>query len=277
MINWYRQKYILSIVICFVLGQQNSLLAREKSQTNSDSIDNLVESNQPQTKQILAQKTAVCQTIDPDYQEVYSFATQSHYMSICQLGSDFYYHRQSKTDTSNTLLIRAESVFGGGVFQATHEGTIYLIGLDSDRYYSSVMNDNSEIVFEPEVRPEVISTETTKNVAANITASSNSELELAEANQTLGNNNAHNVSSQSSICADRSSALHPHLNGWQKLIGKSSNSVNQYASSNGHNFIYNQDRPQAAAIETKSGELVNLNIAPANDTIDRVCVRPVIE
>ena len=269
MINWYKQKYLFLIAVCFTFGSQNSLLAAQESGLN------LIKSSETRVEQLpnksLIAQNATCQAINSAYQKVYSFSTDLHDISICQLGTNFYYHRQSKTDADNTLLIPATSALGGSVFQATDGGTVYFSGQNGDRYYSSVMKNNSEIVFEPEIEPEAIA------VKAEVSSKEDAKLSApSSVNADLNLDNPPNISSRL-ICADRDSALHPHLDGWQKLVGKSADSANQYAVSQGHSFIYNSNQPQMAAIETSAGEVIDLNIAPANDTIDRVCINPEIK
>jgi hypothetical protein len=94
-----------------------------------------------------------CHNVNTAYQEVYGFETENYYINICQLDDEFFYYRQSKLDASNKLLIPAESILRGDVFQATAGRTTYFVGIESDRYYSSVMSNNNEIVFEPEILP----------------------------------------------------------------------------------------------------------------------------
>ena len=309
MMSWYKQKHILLIVIFLVLGQQNSLLARKDSSTNLVLASKTRESSQLKAQTLLARKAVVCQDVNSAYQEVYSFATEDYHISICKFRTNFYYHRQSKTDVNEKLWIPAKLVFGGDVFQATHGKTIYFIGQDGDRYYSSVMKNNSEIVFEPEIKPVALSSSTARNFTSDANSSRNSETEdlnrsrrsttiserrgMDSKSQAEAISRANfesqesieleldspekNVSSQSMVCANHSSILHPHLNGWQQLIGKSTDIANQYAVNNGHNFIYDGSEPEAALIETKKGELVNLEIATASDTVDSVCVRPITE
>lgn len=272
MTTWYKKKYIFLVIFYLVLGNQDSLLAKITGfGTDSNTIYSI--SNKTEGLSLLAQKTFICQNLDSAYQEVYSFETEEYFISICQLEEDFYYYRQSKENIKETLLVRAESVFGGDVFQATDGRTIYFIGQDGDRYYSSVMKNNSEIVFEPEIESTAISSDNIQSVSS-ATAIDNPETEV-EVDLEL--RNPENFSSQSLICANENSAFHPHLDGWQKLIGKSPDIANRYAIDNGHNFIYRQNSPQQALIKTREGGVVNLDIAVAQDTIDRVCVEPLTE
>lgn len=130
MINWCKQNVLLLLITSSFWGGQSSGVA--------DSIvTNGVE----------------CHNVNTAYQEVYGFETENYYINICQLDDEFFYYRQSKLDASNKLLISAESILRGDVFQATAGRTTYFVGIESDRYYSSVMSNNNEIVFEPEILP----------------------------------------------------------------------------------------------------------------------------
>lgn len=126
MINWCKQNTLLLLITSSFWGGQSS-----------DVADSIV-------------VRAECRNINTAYQKVYSFETENHHISICQSGNKFYYYRQSKLDANNNLLVRAEALVRGNVFQAKVGKTTYFVGIDSDRYYSSVMSNNNEIVFEPE-------------------------------------------------------------------------------------------------------------------------------
>lgn len=276
MISWYKRKYIFLIVICLAFGSQNSLLATQKRELG------FRQNSQRRVEQLPSQaliaKSVNCQAINSSYQEVYTFSTDLYNISICQSGTNYYYYRQSKTDVSNALLIPAMSAFGDDVFQANNNGTTYFIGRNGDRYYSSVMRNNSEIVFEPESEPEEVAVKTTNIASDRVTNTSVSESTPKSVNVDLKLDssqldNPQNISSRSLVCADRNSA-HPHLDGWQKLVGKSTDSVNQYVVRQGHSFIYNGSKPQMAVIETNAGEVIDLNITAANGTVDRVCINP---
>lgn len=130
MINWCKQNTLLLLITSSFWGGQSSGVA--------DSI---------------VAKGVECHNVSTAYQEVYGFETENYYINICQLDDEFFYYRQSKLDASNKLLIPAESILQGDVFQATADRTTYFVGIESDRYYSSVMSNNNEIVFEPEILP----------------------------------------------------------------------------------------------------------------------------
>ncbi|MGF1589581.1 MAG: hypothetical protein ACFCU7_10095 [Pleurocapsa sp.] len=224
----------------------------------------------------LAHQVLSCAAIDPTYQDVYSFETENYYINICQLGSNFYYRRQSKFDESNTLLVPAQAVFGGDVFQAANGKVTYFVGKDGDRYYSSVMPNSNEIVLEPELQlpsadfspdsAQANSRLPTDNLAANRANPVSLDIENSgESSQQ---------SQQALICLREESASHPRLDGWQKLIGKSTATANQYASNNGHSFVYDNQNPHRAVITTSQGAIINLNITAINETIEGVCLQP---
>jgi hypothetical protein len=132
MINWCKQNTLLILITSSFWNGQSTGVA--------DSI---------------VTKGVECHNIDTAYQEVYGFETENYYINICQLNNDFFYYRQSKLGASNKVLIPAESILRGDVFQATADKTTYFVGIESDRFYSSVMSNNNEIVFEPEIFPTV--------------------------------------------------------------------------------------------------------------------------
>jgi hypothetical protein len=132
MINWCKQNALLLLITSSLWSGQSSSV--------TDSI---------------ITKEVKCHNVNTAYQEVYGFQTENYYINICQLDDEFFYYRQSKLNASNKLLIPAESILRGDVFQATAGKTTYFVGIESDRYYSSVMSNNNEIVFEPEILPTV--------------------------------------------------------------------------------------------------------------------------
>ena len=226
----------------------------------------------------LARQQNNCQNINSAYQQVYSFQTNNYYISICQYKDSFYYHRQSKLDDDNTLLIPARSVIHGGVFQATSRGTTYFVGKNGDRYYSSVMQNDNEIVFEPELSPSA------DTVLAQDLAEINSQLP-AEGVQTDRATNAslelnppenYAYSSQQTNSCTGANTSNSYLNSWQQLLGQSLDAVSQYAFNNGYSFVYHAQTPEQASITTSTA-IVDLNIAVKTDTIEQVCIRPLAE
>ena len=274
MINWCKQKTLFLIICCsFWSNAQPSLVASEIDRRLESNFGSRVsQSIKPSNWVVLA--TLKCEGINPAYQEVYGFETENYHINICQLGSSYYYHRQSKVNQDNVILIPAITV-RGDVFQASDGKTTYFVGKNGDRYYSSVMQNNNEIVFEPEIRspsPEL-------------------SQDLAEANSSLPSDLKQNQTNNASfeldspvdnseqvlVCTREKSAFNPKLDGWQKLIGKSTKTANEYAVNNGYDFVYNERNPHLASIITQDGVIINLKITSANETVERVCIQPETE
>lgn len=273
MISYYKQEYTLLVLVImwFILGKHKPLLATRTIDFNqTPNIENLTNAILP-NQLLFALRENLCKQVNTEYQEIYNFETESYYINICQSNEDFYYYRQSKTDPNDTLLTRAKSVFGGNVFQATDNKTIYFVGKDEERHYSSVMRNNSEIVFEPELEESVLSLggSNQKPIEPSIPVK-NLQLE-SKVGVDLDLDSPENLTKDSLICTNNSSAFHPDLKGWHKLIGQSSNTANQYALRNGHDF---SARSGEATITTQEGILINLNIATNNNLVERVCIQP---
>lgn len=209
-----------------------------------------------------------CKLINAAYQEVYSFEIENHYINICQQDNQFFYHRQSKLKGGTNILVRAKTIFGSNIYQANVGKTIYFAGLDGDRYYSSVMLNNNEIVFEPEI--ESFSTITASQSDSSVAAG-------------YGQNNDNNLSNRSTeaeqklVCIKDKSTSHPYLSAWQQLIGQSIVSANNYAVSNGYDFTYDRTNPNLALITTKKGATIDLGIASNSEVIEQVCIQPDLE
>lgn len=283
MANWCKQKNnILALATWLVLGGSNPPLAAQNDLVSHGANTSNLPKIDLKTNLWLAKSVALCEEKDSSYREIHSFETEYYYINICQGEDNFYYYRQSKADANNAFVAPAQSAFGGDVFQATYDEIIYLVGQNGDRYYSSVMQNNSEIVFEPELEPPTLS--------ADVVDSTTSEPDVAVNNNTLNSEledkSSSNIESASKsgidstnqflICAGKESELNPNLHGWEKLIGQSADAVNQYALSNGHNFIYGDDA-EDVQIKTNDGKIINLNIANASKTIERVCVQSVAQ
>ena len=276
--NWYKQAALFVIIISGTIVTAISGINAQEIKIISN-INYLKETDKKQSR-LLAQRSLSCPKIDSAYQEVYSFETENYYISICQLENSFLYHRISKLDEQNAVLIPAQAVFGGDAFEATDGRTTYFVGVDGDRYYSSVMQNNNEIVFEPELQQPLpkLSRETRRAVpdlSVSRLRLNNYSRNAEQASVEL--DNPENNAERSSICTSDKSAFNPHLDGWQKLIGKSPDTANKYALNNGHNFVYDDNAPDKALIKTKEGSMINLNIAIPSETIDRVCVQPLAE
>ncbi|NJO95210.1 MAG: hypothetical protein HC764_03430 [Pleurocapsa sp. CRU_1_2] len=127
MINWCKQNTLLLLITSSFWSGQSSNVA-----------DSIV-------------TRAECRNINNAYQNVYTFETNNYHINICQVGKKFYYYRQSKLNANDNLLVPAEALVRGNIFQAKAGKKTYFVGMDRDRYYSSVMSNNNEIVFEPQI------------------------------------------------------------------------------------------------------------------------------
>jgi len=211
----------------------------------------------------LVPEVVECRELNAAYEKIYSFETENYYINVCQLDSNFYYHRQSKLNSSGSILVPARTVFRGNVFKATVGKITYFVGVDSDRHYSSVMLNNNEIVFEPEIESSLSSVQNL--VEVDDRSLQNASLELDSLSEDT---------EATLICARDKSADHPYLEGWQELIGKSTRSVDKYAQKNGHDFDYNREiNANLASIETEDGATIDLGIAPALEIVERVCIQ----
>lgn len=223
----------------------------------------------------LARQQNSCKNINSAYQEVYSFQTDNYYISICQLGDSFYYHRQSKYDDDSTVLIPALAVSDGGVFQATSRKTTYFVGRSGDRYYSSVMQNDNEIIFEPELHPssETVLTRDLAEVNSQLPAEG-VEVDRAT-NASLSDRPENNLDPQQALVCTGANTSNSPSHSWQQLLGESLDTASQYALNNGYSFIYDAQTPEQALITT-SAAIVDLNIA-VSGTIEQVCIRPIAE
>ena len=268
--NWCKRTALLLMLTGGIIGTKLSDINAHEVKiilnNNYETEANKTTEFHKNRSELLAQKTSSCNQINLTYQEVYSFETENSYISICQLENSFFYYRESKSEQEPALLIPAQPMFNEDVFQATSGKTTYFVGRDGERYYSSVMQNSSEIVFEPELQSPPPKIATAGYEVSNVNSNNSiihAELEDSEAN-----------GKQSSVCTKNESALHPGLNGWQKLIGKSTNTANKYALDNGHRFIFNEDTPDKALIKTETGTNINLKVASISNKIERVCVQP---
>ena len=282
-IGWCKQ-VILSITTVFCFGNIIAPSIAEETERHSEIIPsfhgevvydyNILPTDYRRNSE-LSPEESKCQKIDTIYQDIYNFETENYYISICQQGNSFYYHRESKLDPTNVILIPARIAFGGNVFQATSGKTVYFVGKEGNRYYSSVMLNSNEIVLEPALLPTP--TSFTPDIVNSGVSFSFDNIRLNNLKQTINADSHPELSADrrnkdnSLICIQDSSVLNPNLDRWQNLIGKSTEVANDYAVNNGHSFIYDRVSPDKAAIETKEGKIVNLNIA-TGDKIERVCV-----
>lgn len=204
---------------------------------------------------LLVSDWRICQQMGQGYQEVYAFETQNFYINICHLNGSFFYHRQSKINPRDTIFLPATIVFGGDYYQATDGKTVYLVGMNADGYYSSVMQNNNEIVFEPELKPS----------SATVQNSFNNNYSYTE--------EQYNTSNQ--VCTSDKNDIQPPLSDWQKFIGKPPEAINKYAVNNGYQFSYNNDNSARAIVNTTEGVTVIFNIEKSTQTVNDICVNAV--
>ena len=249
--NWYKQNKLFLLAACSIWSSLSFSVAGNS----------------------LVRDAVKCDRIDAAYQEVYSFETENYYINICQQNSKFFYHRQSKLKDGTNILVPATTIFRGNVYQAKVGKTTYFVGVDSDRYYSSVMLNDNEIVFEPEIEsiPNVQISQSAPSSIPNDYDTKQDDNSLVSANASLSDRPAQ--VDRELICAKDKSAFHPDLDGWQQLIGKSIVSANKYAVSNGYDFVYDRQNPNLALITTKEGATIDLSIASNNEVIERICIQ----
>ncbi len=278
MSNWWKKNILIIPLIFTVFKIQSPSAIAAKTNIFFNSLTTSTLENRRVKSWLFAKNTTACQQLNSQYQPVYTFETQRFYIGICQRESNYVYYRQSKLNPEKTLLLPAKIVFGGDIYQAVDGKTIYFVGMDDNGYYSSVMQNNNEIVFEPEIDPP------SATLAETVTPSPSTEenVELGESNSEEVKKDTFPLSldnssdRQSQICTQNRTNLAPEFNGWQEFIGKSPKTVNEYATNNGHNFTYNEDTPKQALVETKDGLVVNLDIATLSKTVRRVCIDPIV-
>lgn len=155
--HWWKQTASVLTIFFSFLGLISLAIIAKEIQNTVKLIGQGQFKTYEQPKVLLAKSLTACQNINSEYQEVYAFETQNYYINICQSANSFFYYRQSKYNMSSTLLIPAQAVFGGKVFQAIDGKVTYFVGVDDNGYYSSVMQNNNEIVLEPELQlPSVL-------------------------------------------------------------------------------------------------------------------------
>lgn len=269
MVDWYSKKTIFLIIFCcFWIGDSLDISARATSLSEPNSTFNSAQ--KIKFHNWMARIPLRCEAINSKYQEVYSFETENYQINICRLGKQYYYHRQSKLEQSDEILIPAQAVDRGRVFQADDGRTTYFVGKSGDRYYSSVMQNNNEIVFEPQIQ---FAAENAPENVAEVNSSLPGDWQANQTNNASLELDRPKVSSEELLCV-RESTLESDLNGWQKLIGKSTASVNKYAVNQGYSFIYSEEKPNLASIVTQDGAVIDLSIASGSETIERVCIQP---
>ncbi len=279
-INWCKKVILLIIVICFYENNALSCLALPKNKSNLDSNNNQDRDYRYEPNNLLAQKVSSCQEVNSLYKEVYSFETENFYINICQYSSNFYYLRQSKTNSDKNIFVPAEAVFGGNVFRARYGKAIYFVGKDGDRYYSSVMQNTNEIVFEPELAPpsSIFVSTNIPDFQIDFSTANVSLIELEGINYTSWKPKFAEANTQDSfVCTNSKSYSDINLQKWSNLLGKSANDAHTYAIGKGYNFIYDDNIPHQASIETKEGTVINLNIATTSEKIERICIQSIAD
>ena len=279
---WCKQAILLIVTAYLYISHAYPSFAISRNSDWIDSQHDYSKDNYRQGNNWLGQRISKCKQINNIYQEVYSFETEDSYINVCQVEDNFYYHRQSKDNSENEILVPAEAVFGGNVFQANRGKTIYFVGRDGDRYYSSVMQNSNEIVFEPEMlEPSSIFPKSVPPSQVDFSVDNVILSQLEGINYLSGQFNPipqeQNIAQDSSICTKSQSSFDPNLDSWVTLLGKSPDAASSIAVDNGHNFVYDRNSPDEAWIETKEGTIINLNIATTSETIERVCIEPLAD
>ncbi|MGK7953212.1 MAG: hypothetical protein AB4368_31600 [Xenococcaceae cyanobacterium] len=105
---------------------------------------------------LIAQNISLCQQLKKEYQEVHSFETQNFYINVCRYKQKYYYHRKSKHNPNQIILLPANTILNGNMFRASDQGTTYIVGTSPEGYYSSVMYENNEIILEPELKSSAL-------------------------------------------------------------------------------------------------------------------------
>ena len=276
-ISWCKQAILLITITCCYGGKAFASLAEKTKSANINNNYKHLQINYSQKQGLTSSPGLSCSEINLTYQEVYKFKTENYYINICRVENDFYYYRQSKSNAEDNLLVPAQPVFGGDIFKATSGKEIYFIGKDSDRYYSSVMLNDNEIVLEPELIPTPITF--SQDIVDSGVSFFFGGVRLNSLHNPTNASSIQNIpqngenSKYPLICVKDDSVLDPNFNDWQSLLGKSTATVNEYAINNGHNFVYHDDSRDRATIKTKEGKIVDLNIAATSEIVEQVCIK----
>ncbi|WP_036478181.1 hypothetical protein [Myxosarcina sp. GI1] len=194
------------------------------SATSSSNILQEVQTTKNRRMPIVAQQNLDCSQFAANYTKVYAFETQRFCISIYQADNDFFYFRQSKADPEELLILPATAVFGGTIFQAIDGKTVYFVGLDANGYYSSVMRNNDEVVFEPEIQPSMV--DLPKNERSKHTLTENIPfLTDSHENDPDARVNQFKQETDWKNCT-QDEKINPLINSWQKLIGTSTTTAN---------------------------------------------------
>lgn len=214
---------------------------------------------------LLVQNPPACQQLKSEYQEVYAFETENFYINVCQLEQNYFYHRQSKSDPSDTLLIPAKTVFGGAVFEAVDGKTTYFVGTDYNGYYSSVMTNNSEIIVEPEIN------------------SSSNALQRDDKSQPSSSLNSINPESKNTkikpqTCLQDRLVLNPLVDDWQNLGDRSIEHHDSTVPINSLTFNYDNSLFSSSLVQKNSRTTtINYKIAPMEEKLSQFCLNSVAD
>lgn len=142
----------LAIKIAWVVGVVLSLVQMSKQVADACR----VAEQESGSQLLIAQNLSFCQQLKQDYQEVHAFETQNFYINVCRYKQKYYYHRQSKHNPNYSLLLPANTILNGNIFRASDGGKTYIVGTSPEGYYSSVMQENNEIILEPELKTSTL-------------------------------------------------------------------------------------------------------------------------
>jgi hypothetical protein len=257
MSNWRKNTSLLIIIVLSLAG-----LAKRAAIAESFS------RMQERLPLVVAQNWRACQRMGENIEEIHAFETQNYYINICRQEQQYFYYRQSKSNSDSFIWLPAQKVFDGKIYQAIGSNITYFVGSNSDGYYSSVMHNNSEIIFEPQIYSQSTAEQDISNSPTATPASNNYQLKLE--NYDRGQNNWQ-------VCTENQGDSHPRLNGWQQFIGQPVEAVSQYATNNGHNFTYSDRTSNEALVNTKDGLKVILNVSNLQSTIGSICVNPIAD
>lgn len=213
---------------------------------------------------LLVQNPPVCQEVSSEYQQIYAFETASFYINICQLEQNYFYYRQSKSNSGDALLIPARIVFGGAVFEAVDGKTTYFVGTDYNGYYSSVMRNNDEIIVEPEI---------------NSSSNALQREDKSQPSSSLSNVNAEsykNTNAKPQMCIQNKLSSNPLV--YNRHFG---DRFIQHQNANvtiARDFSYdNSPFASTLAQKTSSATAINYKIAPKSKTVSQFCLNSIAE
>ncbi len=265
--NWWQKasKSKISLIFTTLLvacGMQetqsiSSATAVEAIAISRFAVTDYQHNSSSQYPELLVQNAPVCDQIKSGYQKVYGFETESFHIRICQLEQDYFYYRQSKSEPDDILLLPAKIVFGGSVFEAVDGKTTYFVGTDRNGYYSSVMQNNNEMIVEPEI-----------NLSPTTTTAKHQDLVSP----------ASKASNQSPACIREQLVLQPVVNNWQSLGDRLTPTDSHNVPIKSLDFRYDPNpfttnlAPQTATLATN-----DWMIAPIEQTVKNSCINSVAD